>query len=229
VPLSSTNADPGQIQHLLPQLTRSVAEELAQRSRTLVYDRGETIIGPDSSTGPCLVVSGRVRLLIKAHDGREATLRTGGPGSMLGLTTLFEVERGIVHIDSSIVAFERSTVILFDRRHLLRLASRHPELALELSHRLADIANSVSDAAGQLAFMTVRQRLAVHVLASAATDARGRLVTTATQQQLANAVGSVREVVARTLHDFRAEGLIAVHRGRVVIADPAGLAAAARL
>jgi CRP/FNR family transcriptional regulator, cyclic AMP receptor protein len=43
------------------------------------------------------------------------------------------------------------------------------------------------------------------------------------QQELAEAVGSVREVVARVLRDLRSVGLIATVPGVVRVLDPAGL------
>src|SRR5438093_1219402 len=53
--------------------------------------------------------------------------------------------------------------------------------------------------------------------------AEGRRVL-GTQQDLATAVGSVREVVAATLGHLKREGLIDVRRGVVVILDPDRLA-----
>jgi CRP/FNR family transcriptional regulator, cyclic AMP receptor protein len=43
------------------------------------------------------------------------------------------------------------------------------------------------------------------------------------QQELADAVGSVREVVARALRDFRLARLVATAPDSVVILDPARL------
>lgn len=43
------------------------------------------------------------------------------------------------------------------------------------------------------------------------------------QQELADAVGSVREVVARALRDLRALGIVATSTDSVVILDPARL------
>jgi CRP/FNR family cyclic AMP-dependent transcriptional regulator len=47
-----------------------------------------------------------------------------------------------------------------------------------------------------------------------------RLVARVTQQELADAVGSVREVVARALRDFRLAGLVATGPDTVLIVDP---------
>ena len=46
-----------------------------------------------------------------------------------------------------------------------------------------------------------------------------------TQQALADGVGTVREVVARILRDFREEGIVDTTPGHIRILDPARLAA----
>ena len=51
----------------------------------------------------------------------------------------------------------------------------------------------------------------------------GRLVARVSQQELADAAGSVREVVARALRDLRAAGIVATAADSVVILDPARL------
>ena len=48
----------------------------------------------------------------------------------------------------------------------------------------------------------------------------GTLTASVNQQDLANSVGSVREVVARVLADLRAEHLVRTSPGRVEILDP---------
>ena len=49
------------------------------------------------------------------------------------------------------------------------------------------------------------------------------LVTDVSQQELADAVGSVREVVARALRDLRAAGIVATSTDRIEILDPVQL------
>ena len=51
----------------------------------------------------------------------------------------------------------------------------------------------------------------------------GRLVAQISQQELADAVGSVREVVARVLRDFRVAGIVATTADSVMILDAARL------
>ena len=74
--------------------------------------------------------------------------------------------------------------------------------------------------------MSVRQRVAAHLIGVASIDVESpdTPVAPITQQQLADAVGSVREVVARTLRELRVDGLISVGRARITILDPKRLA-----
>jgi CRP/FNR family transcriptional regulator len=71
-------------------------------------------------------------------------------------------------------------------------------------------------------FASVRQRVARHLLDLAAARAAGSrtLTVTVNQQELANSVGSVREVVARILAELRAENLVRTSPDRVEILDP---------
>jgi CRP/FNR family transcriptional regulator, cyclic AMP receptor protein len=94
-------------------------------------------------------------------------------------------------------------------------------LAEELNRRLYE--NLQQTAVN--AFGSVRQRVALHVLdlASAQQVPGGALVARVSQQELAEAVGSVREVVARVLRDLRQSGLVETGPDGVRVLDPAGL------
>ena len=76
------------------------------------------------------------------------------------------------------------------------------------------------------AFGSVGQRVAAHLLDLASDRQRpgGRLVAHVSQQELADAAGSVREVVARALRDLRVAGIVATAADSVVIdgSRPAG-------
>ncbi len=223
MPLRITNPDPKQLQRLLHGLPPAAVEELSNTSRQVTYRPGETIMAGDDKVSPGIVIDGTVRLIVRAHDGREAMLRALGRGDMFGLTTLFGPPRSLPPVERSILSVDRSTVVMFDPAVFLRFGQRYCEFSMQMAHDLASSASMVSDAAGQFAFMSVRQRVAGYLLRIAAPDSSGALVAPVTQQHVANAVGSVREVVARTLHDMRSDGLISVSRARVTIVDRDGL------
>lgn len=74
----------------------------------------------------------------------------------------------------------------------------------------------------------MRQRVARHLLDLATATQTGRdLTVTISQQELADAVGSVREVVVRVLRELREQGQIETRRNGIVLLDPQRLAAEA--
>jgi CRP/FNR family transcriptional regulator len=94
-------------------------------------------------------------------------------------------------------------------------------LAEELNRRLYETLQQTA----VNTFGSVSQRVAVHLLDLASGEQRrhGPLVARVSQQDLADAVGSVREVVARVLRDFRLDRLIATSADSIKILDAAGL------
>jgi CRP/FNR family transcriptional regulator len=80
------------------------------------------------------------------------------------------------------------------------------------------------------AFGSVRQRVAAHLLDLASTqqEPAGRLAVCVSRQELADAAGTVREVVARVLRELRTAGIIATAADRIVILDATRLYAESR-
>ena len=78
--------------------------------------------------------------------------------------------------------------------------------------RIADLMQLIEE----VAFHKLDQRLAALLLG------KGRVLHT-THQQLADELGSVREMVSRLLKGFAAQGLVKLGREQVALIDPAGL------
>jgi CRP/FNR family transcriptional regulator, cyclic AMP receptor protein len=67
----------------------------------------------------------------------------------------------------------------------------------------------------------VRQRVIRHLLDLAAQSQQGRpLIARVSQQELTDAVGSVREVVARILRDLRGEKLVTTVENGLTLLNP---------
>jgi len=92
----------------------------------------------------------------------------------------------------------------------------------ELSDRVVGFVGEIPGSA----FTTVRQRIARHLL-SVATEAPGGgpLVARLSQQQLADAVGTVREVVVRELRGLREERIVETGSRSITILAPERLLA----
>ncbi|HEY9377856.1 MAG TPA: Crp/Fnr family transcriptional regulator [Jiangellaceae bacterium] len=166
-----------------------------------------------------LVVSGIVRVFVTAPDGRTLTVRYCRPGALMGVFSVF-VPKYV--LPASTQALVDSELLRISPVVARQLAGRDGRLAIALLADLSErVQNFVAEIAGS-AFTTVRQRVARHLLdlASQGMSERGELVVFVSQRDLAEAVGTVREVVVRVLRDLREEGVVRTERDRIVIVDP---------
>lgn len=173
-----------------------------------------------SQPGPHLelVVEGLVRGFLQGSDGRALTIRYARRGAILGTLSLYGTPYVLPGSTQAVIP-SRMLVL---RAPVVRAAADHdPLVARALLEDLAMRTREYITQIHRAAFGSVRQRVARHLLDLASEQRQGSgLVATVTQQDLADAVGSVREVVVRTLADLRADGIVATHRGGVAIIAP---------
>jgi len=163
------------------------------------------------------MMDGLLRVYMHASDGRQVTVRYVRAGDLLGVPALVGGPAPVF-----VQAVTPGEAFFFDLAQVKRAALVDAPLAWALAeecvHRLYDV---LEELAGN-AFASVRQRVARHLLdlATSRPESRRTLIALVNQQDLANSVGSVREVVARILAELRAEGLVRTSPGRVEILDP---------
>lgn len=172
-----------------------------------------------------LVVTGVIRIFVTAPDGRTMTIRYCRSGEILGAMSLFSPEftepaTKQALVDTQLLQMSPPKVRELARNDL-RVANA---LLVELSERARNFVKEIPGTA----FATVRQRVARQLLDLASTqpyngDPNAELAVRMTQQDLADAVGTVREVVVRTLRQLRDVGAVRTERDRIVLVDPAQL------
>jgi CRP/FNR family transcriptional regulator len=197
-------------QEIIAELTAG-AERLHIPARSTFHREGE------DSPHLELVLAGLVRVQVSAADGRTLTVRYGRSGALLGVATLYvDVSRpfGIQALSDSELLSLRPEIV---RRWADRDARVARALLTETSERVMSF---VAEFSGH-AFANVRQRIARHLLDLALDQERsGELLAPISQQELADAVGTVREVVVRTLRELRDERVVQTRRDGIVILEP---------
>lgn len=171
-----------------------------------------------------LVVSGLVRIQVAAADGRALTVRYCRRGALMGVATLYaEAVRPF-----TIEALTDAELLRFDPARVVWQAQRDATVANALLAETSErVMAFLAEFSGH-AFGTVRQRIARHLLDLAALDSRSKeLAAMISQQELADAVGTVREVVVRVLRELRTLGCIQTRRDGIVLVDPDRLSAIA--
>jgi CRP/FNR family transcriptional regulator len=204
---------------LEPSLTRTI-----RRAAVVHHFRsGDMIVSENDHDWTGILSSGMARIFLRTRGGRQVTLRHAQPGSSIGIGAL---------LDGFGVAAQALTdceVLRLDTRQVSRLAESHPSLAIaigrELSARLGEVYREILiREQGSL-----RQRLARQLLHFAAVvDPERPLVLPMSHEEIADAVGSAREVVSRQLARFQDERMLALERGRITLVDPVRLDLTAR-
>lgn len=192
---------------------------LADGERT-DYPAGSTVYREGSAPRAALVVLGLLRVYMTSSEGRQVTVRYARGADVLGIAVLVG---GPVNV--GVQALAPSSLFRIDAQTLTQAARRDARVAWavaeELNRRLYDTLQQTA----VNAFGSVKQRVAAHLLDLASTQQhpQARLVARVSQQELADAVGSVREVVARVLRELRLAGIVATSADRVVVLDAARL------
>jgi CRP/FNR family transcriptional regulator, cyclic AMP receptor protein len=193
--------------------------QLMVGARSIDYGQGEIVLRVGDAEGPALISTGLLRAFVTSDKGREAVIAYLGPGQLIGLTTLFD------QMPITVAAVEKSNVIRLDPALISRVAHEHSDFAWSLLRHNSVHATYLAAAVRNFAFKTVKQRVAARLLDFMAQMDGGhtQMIVRVTQQELADSVGSVREVVARALRDLRLDGLVAVSATGIVIVDEPGL------
>jgi len=200
---------------------------LAGRCAARSLRPGETLFEEgEPCRGLFVVAEGLVEVRQISLRGREQVFHTEGQGATLGEGPLFD---GGGYIASA-VALAPTRVLFIQRAEVLRVCQRHPAVALAMLKTMARRVRHFAGIVGDLAFRPVTERLARHLDAAVAgpIKAGARIELRLTQAQLAARLGTVRELIARAFSQLEESGVISRDRSRVIIRDPARLAALAR-
>jgi CRP/FNR family transcriptional regulator len=170
-----------------------------------------------------LVVDGLVRAFVTAPDGRTMTVRYCRCGALIGAVSMYA---SAFRMPAGIQAMVPARLLRFSPDVVHRAAHEDPLVAEALLRELADRALTYIQEITGTAFTTVRERVARHLLDLAAQESRvaggthRTLRVAVSQRQLADSVGTVREVVVRVLRDLRDAGMISTHPDHIAILDP---------
>ncbi len=199
---------------ILEHLSEAARSCLQERARLLTIPAGTTVF---DERQPCqgfpFVLSGSIRVVKAAPNGRELPLYRVTPGEtciissacLLGQTPYNA--RGVSESETTLLVLP-----IADFQALLGEPAFRDFIFQLFSERIADLMQLIEE----VAFRKLDQRLAALLLG------KGQRVHT-THQQLADELGSVREIVSRLLKGFAEQGLVGLSREQVEILDPAGL------
>ncbi len=159
--------------------------------------------------------SGHVKLFKTSSDGREQVLMIVGPGGAFNDVPVFDGGTNA----AAAAAMERTSLYLLPSEHVLAAMKAHPEAALAVAKEFAGQLRQLASLVEDLSFRHVTSRVAKLLLEYAEQPGLPSPPPRLTQQEIASMVGSVREVVGRSLAALEREGAIRLDRARIVVAD----------
>lgn len=189
------------------------------------YEAGQLVIlEGEPATGLYVVQSGWLKVSKMAVDGREQILQFLENGDTFNAVSIFTGAPN----PATVTALEPTRLWIIARPAMLRLLDTEPRIARpviqDLAGRIMHLITLVED----LSLRTVEARLARLLLEQASGDVIQRKKW-ATQAEMASRLGTVPDVVSRTLRRLAERQLIQIDRQTIRILDRAELEATARV
>lgn len=189
---------------LFAGIAPEVVEALARRGVEVRFAANEVIFLAGSEPRGWFVVLGGLVRVVRGSRARQHVVHTEATGGTLAEVPL--VECG-THPATAIAAAP-TRCALFTRDALEAAIAEHPSIAFLIARRLASRVRFLVERLDERSASTVDARLVEFLLSRPQTPGSTTISLGMTQHALAEELGTVREVVARTLRALCEQGLI---------------------
>ena len=212
---------------LFSSFSQSELQMLAARTVRRTFAAGQVLFHEgDPCKGLHIISQGQVRIFKASASGREQVLAVNVAGESVAEIPVFDDGP----YPASGIAIEETEIAFISRKEFHEYCLAHPKVALKLLAVIGARLRRLVGIIEELSFTTTRQRLVSVLVRLAQSDgcktARGiEVLLPGSNQEMANQLGTVREVISRNLTRLQAEGLLEVDARQIVIKDLKGLAA----
>ncbi|MEB0260578.1 MULTISPECIES: response regulator [unclassified Mucilaginibacter] len=194
----------------LAELKRIVTERKSRqfkKNQVIYYDG-------DKGNGLYIILSGKIKTMKLAEDGRELMTGIHAVDDYLGINAMLANEP---YADTA-TAMEDSQLCLIPKEQLDEMINQYPDVARAFINILANDVRDKEEQLLHLAYNSVRKRMAEALLRlHKQNDApQGFKIS---REDLAAMTGMATETVSRTLTDFKDEGLIEKKGSLVTVLD----------
>ena len=179
------------------------------------YRKGSVIVQEgDTGTAIYSVISGSVRSFSASWDDKEITYGVYGPGALFGELSLDGEPRS-----ASVETLEATECAVIEREHLVAYLKANPEFSLELVKLVILRARQATQAARNMALMDVYGRVR-HLIETSPQINDGpepQLAHRMSQREIAQRIGSSREMVSRVMKELELGGYVSVQNGQMTL------------
>ena len=205
---------------LLSSVPTADLEAIVAVSRVRTFRRGQILFtAGDSGDTVIVVISGRVKVVVRSADGGELTLAVIGPGGMFG--ELSVADGGPRSADAE--TLEECRLLFVPREIIQDICGREPAAQHALLRSIAANLRRLTEATSDLVFLDLPRRVAKALLSQPRNGA-GVIWPHLTQEQLARHAAGTRQSVNAALRGFERRGWITVDGRAVTLRQPEMLA-----
>jgi DNA-binding response OmpR family regulator len=158
----------------------------------------------DIGRGLYLVIEGKIKTIKISEDGRELMTGLYTVGDYIGINTALS---NTPHTDTA-TAVENSIVCMIPTEEMEKVLSLYPDVAKNFINLLSHDNRNKEEQLLQLAYQSVRKKLAGAILRLYNHQTIKNKVLTTSRENLASMACIAAETVSRTLSDFRDEKII---------------------
>ena len=190
----------------------SMLREIAEHTRLSEYQRGDVLFWEDD---PCeglfILYQGSAKIFRLSPQGRQYIVRILQEGDTFAEVPAFATGPNPVNVE----ALETCRVWIIEKTKLQELLKQHPSFAQKVLVNFGKMLRGMVRMVSEMAFYQVTHRLARLI----DVELQQNKSTHWTQEQLAARLGTVREVVARSLKEMERSGAIKVEDRQIHIVD----------
>jgi CRP/FNR family cyclic AMP-dependent transcriptional regulator len=194
-------------------------QAIAAASRSRTFRRGQVVFtAGDPGDTLVVVISGRVKVVVRSADGGELTLTIIGPGGTLGEPSVADGGPRSADVE----ALEECRLLFVPRDTVQDICARVPSVTLALTEAIAATLRRLTEAAADLVFLDLPRRVAKVLLAQPPGE-DGVIRIKMNQEELAHQAGGTRQSVNAALRGFERRGWIEVQNRAVTVKESAAL------
>lgn len=204
---------------LFENLSQDELGKILHYASTRSYQKNSVVINEGDDTDSLYIIdSGNVKVYLSDDNGKEVIINTLETGDYFGeLSVLTTGKRS-----ASVITTSSCSFIVIYKRDFKELILSHPDIAYTLMENLANRVRNLTDNIKSLALEDVYGRVVktlMNLSEPVSTDSPDKRIIKKrlTQQEIANRVGSSREMVARILKDLTVGEYICQKNKQIVI------------
>ena len=200
---------------LFAGLSADALSELSKLMKEVNFKKNSLVISQGDTTRSLFIItSGRLKVFANNEEGDQTIFSFMSAGDFFGeLSLLDDAPRS-----ASVIAVEDSTGFSLSHSHFCTFLENHPEVCPPLFKALTTRIRQMDETICNLTSRDIYGRLVQILYQEAESQTDGTLMTERfTHQDLAEMIGSSREMVSRILTDLKKGGYISVDQKRIVI------------